>query len=750
MTSWEIGRKLDNGKYVVEKELGRGAFGITYKVRESRTYRLFAVKTLNESLQQRSNFQAIQVKFINEAIKLAKCSHPNIAGMAIESGNRPQSVFEWLKMLRQSDSKSNVRLIPSPEKQDLNKPLIIYDPEIAIMWNEAPHNIHIHEGKTLANLKPENFYNFQEKWTDIIFVKPEDLFLPELKFIELENSFPGALIPEVSIPLVFNSSSQTNIIINNGKCQEPLYFENLQLQVTNSSIESRINTLFENFIPENFIPQYKPLPISNILTTRGKNPKNKKMFPILDARIYIPNYKRFKPQEDYVITDLSWSLNNLPYIKVFLEHLLLHISALAANVGVTEIQYSISYLPTFLKGDIRGFNHIFRNLNRELEQQTGIKHYVPKLDDSLHFRTTNIALAQYFADVEDRDLVYSTCIDIGHKTSDISVWEDNTLIYQCSVKFAGKNIFSQFLRSNPKFAEEKFGINTKEWNNFSDADFNNRLDVWLRYESQSWLDSNRHLLEKDEDFQDFIQLMAFGITGLYYYVGIILKVLWNEGKYKRGLITPVYLGGNASRFLNWLDVRGVFDSSSEINNLLSRILSKGSGFKDTNELTSLSLRPKDEVAMGLTINNTKLRYLDKRKRGRNEHTIAGEAYKINGIVFPAHFRINFISPEDNIEIEDVKEFQIPQLKEIPKFLYDYHEALRDLDLSSLIPLKDYKLSKEKSFNQELWRSTQRELDKVSLNLTGDSRTIGLDSTFIMGLNALLSVLGEKISKQSKV
>lgn len=79
MTSWEIGRKLDNGKYVVEKELGRGAFGITYKVREVRSDRLFAVKTLNESLQQRSDFQAIQVKFINEAIRLAKCSHPNIA-----------------------------------------------------------------------------------------------------------------------------------------------------------------------------------------------------------------------------------------------------------------------------------------------------------------------------------------------------------------------------------------------------------------------------------------------------------------------------------------------------------------------------------------------------------------------------------------------------------------------------------------------------------------------------------------------
>ena len=79
MTSWEIGRKLDNGKYIVDRELGRGAFGITYKVRETRTDRLFAVKTLNESLQQRTDFPAIQVKFINEAIRLAKCSHPNIA-----------------------------------------------------------------------------------------------------------------------------------------------------------------------------------------------------------------------------------------------------------------------------------------------------------------------------------------------------------------------------------------------------------------------------------------------------------------------------------------------------------------------------------------------------------------------------------------------------------------------------------------------------------------------------------------------
>ena len=82
MRYWKKGNELNNGKYVVEQILGSGGFGVTYRVKQTdKNNKLFALKTLNYQTQNGQSFQQLQVKFINEAIKLAKCSHPYIANV---------------------------------------------------------------------------------------------------------------------------------------------------------------------------------------------------------------------------------------------------------------------------------------------------------------------------------------------------------------------------------------------------------------------------------------------------------------------------------------------------------------------------------------------------------------------------------------------------------------------------------------------------------------------------------------------
>ncbi len=78
MSYWQPGHKLNNGKFVVEKLLGSGGFGVTYLVKQTRNSKLFALKTLNELARNRADFQQLQAKFINEAIALASCRHPHI------------------------------------------------------------------------------------------------------------------------------------------------------------------------------------------------------------------------------------------------------------------------------------------------------------------------------------------------------------------------------------------------------------------------------------------------------------------------------------------------------------------------------------------------------------------------------------------------------------------------------------------------------------------------------------------------
>ena len=396
--------------------------------------------------------------------------------------------------------------------------------------------------------------------------------------------------------------------------------KNLQFQVTNTPPDDRIDTLFEYFVPENFqlVSDTKALPLSSVLTTRGKDLNNtQQLLPILDGRIYVPDDDRFEPQKYWIKTNLKWNEAIRSHSKNFLKNLALYISALAAEAGATEIQWSLSYPSAFSRGDIFNYSYIWLDIARELEESTGIKQNYPEISRKASkgdFQTESLAIAQYFADFEDKDLDYTTCIDIGGGTSDISIWENNCLVHQCSVQLAGRDIFSQFIKLDPIFAEEKFELDPQEWKGLDSGAFSAKLDVWLRYRSEQWLAENRISQRRNPEFQGLIRLMTIGIAGLYYYVGILLKVLHSEvlideegnvvkdkegnivSLYKKGKITPVYIGGNASRFLKWLDARGKFDRNSEINLLFSRMLSKASSFKDTQETTFLSWNPKDEIS----------------------------------------------------------------------------------------------------------------------------------------------------------
>ncbi|BAZ30905.1 serine/threonine protein kinase [Cylindrospermum sp. NIES-4074] len=78
---WQPGHKIQGGKYVIEKELGEGGFGITYQAQHTLLNQLMVIKTINESLRNDPEYPKYVKRFIEEGRKLEKLSekkHPNI------------------------------------------------------------------------------------------------------------------------------------------------------------------------------------------------------------------------------------------------------------------------------------------------------------------------------------------------------------------------------------------------------------------------------------------------------------------------------------------------------------------------------------------------------------------------------------------------------------------------------------------------------------------------------------------------
>lgn len=94
-----IGKNLQDGKYTLEQELGRGGFGITYIARHHYLSQEVVIKTLNPSLYDHPEFGVFQRKFQDEARRLALCVHPNIVRVSdfFTEASLPYMVMEYVR-----------------------------------------------------------------------------------------------------------------------------------------------------------------------------------------------------------------------------------------------------------------------------------------------------------------------------------------------------------------------------------------------------------------------------------------------------------------------------------------------------------------------------------------------------------------------------------------------------------------------------------------------------------------------------
>ena len=94
-----VGKTLQGGKYTLERELGRGGFGVTFKATHHYLGQTVVIKTLNESMHLDPDFSRFHRLFQDEARRLALCIHPNIVRVSdffVEAG-WPYMVMDYVE-----------------------------------------------------------------------------------------------------------------------------------------------------------------------------------------------------------------------------------------------------------------------------------------------------------------------------------------------------------------------------------------------------------------------------------------------------------------------------------------------------------------------------------------------------------------------------------------------------------------------------------------------------------------------------
>jgi hypothetical protein len=567
-------------------------------------------------------------------------------------------------------------------------------------------------------------------------------------------------------------NSYTNVYVSDSQYQTivKFSFENLHYRITASDNTTRIPAL-----EKCFIPLKQDLPIANLLTQKDSRnkigSKDTKAEVIFDARIYAPQDPTQEVEVDrqnFLIGNLQWSSrDHRTPMGLFIEQLALQISAQAMKNGVTSIQWRLSYPATFSKDDKESYVNTWNECSTKLNNLTGLKYKkLSTAKNSKQFQSESLAIIRFFNATQEKTPNNTTCcIDIGGNSSEISIWESHnnvlTPVLQCSIRLGVRHLFSDVIKRSPtflrhiRFTNDEFTEALLQLSKRNKSDlFYRLLDAVLKGGSEDWLNEHREDLEGDEQMSGYLQILAIGIAGLYYYIGMVLQVLHradesNFREHESGQPVNIYFGGNGSRLLNWLSYTGEFDGD-ELGDLFQEMMIQASKLEPVAVTSVISSRPKDEVAYGLVVKENTLTS----RTFIKEAIIAGE---------PCQIGVHRFEWDDYIEVnseifETTAELQVFNLVNLPQFLYCLHKQLRSKSDISISPVEGYSLGDTKRTDDEnlvntfednldLWESVYEQLeDSLALD-EATVESIHLDPPFILGLKALIEILAKRWARK---
>ena len=534
-------------------------------------------------------------------------------------------------------------------------------------------------------------------------------------------------------------TSFTNFFVNDGSNASRKPLETRLLPLTLAQKEYQLNLLTKFFIPEDVLPKGENPPTSTALNTYGWQTE-KAVVPEIyhQARIHWPSSAAQSMRGPGVHTGFKWEESH--YQKPFLKEIALLISSNGAAAGATQIKWHVSYPSAFSKNKARGYRKCWVDLCSELGVITGLEHQFIEDSGEGGVQTEAIAFASYFGNYLNRPMVHTACLDVGGGTTDVSIWQENTLLHQVSIPFAGRDLCTRIMQMKPAFIRSLFPTGTAgEIGNDEaklrlDPNFNSRFDICLRYGSDGLLKDKLPILRAQQDTQliEFVSIMSISFAGLYHYLGLILRGLDQEGVLIKKAAVPVYMGGNGARFMNWLDESGCFSKGCDGDELMEAVQTMSSGFISTDTgyaTTTLSNAFKDETACGLISNGVNLKGIFD---PRQDLMFAGERLAVNDSTYDVLDRV--IKPDEGA----ISRYELASTDELRRFAQNYDDALRNLQITSLLPIS--RLTTQANF----WPNVEIEIRASCLErIDCEFSDLEPEPPFITGLKALSRVLARE-------
>ena len=219
--------------------------------------------------------------------------------------------------------------------------------------------------------------------------------------------------------------------------------------------------------------------------------------------------------------------------------------------------------------------------------------------------------------------------------------------------------------------------------------------------------------------KDFVNIIAFGLAGLFHYIGLLLNAIAKRKLYNKELLPHIFIGGNGATLLHWV-TGGNFTADATINSLFKNILMQATGFEVKEDFKiMLSDNPGTEVAYGLVCDDSILSFKDILK---NKGIIAGEEF--------------ILRDEKNTWNTDLTTEMINSGIQVTSDLYQLRtllERFNDLaEQAGVMPVKyqdDYFLDVRDKLNQDF--------TQLALN---DNGKIIVEPIFISALKSFLALI----------